>query len=442
MLNNKSDNTTNLTSKSFKSHIERIISDWGAEECSIYLKEYSKDDSLEWVTEKVIKQALQIAASTSDGNERKIALKNVDKPLEYFLEYAPEKAKDTFVEEIKPNDDEKRKLKKQFRKNTGIYLWKNGYDVKKFIGKGGYGVVWWCGGDVVMKVVMNNDAFEAEKKIVQDLKNAVRLSETGNDNLEKKFRKYFNLGSLQENVKNVMFLKKAECGLDKLIKNEGKDIKDEKSFSFILRSCKQALKAVNLLHELGYSHNDVKPENFLRVKNDKVNKKHKYRIQLADMGLVSKIEGENRERVGTKGYKAPDVKNLDTSAVAKRDVYSLGATFLKIWDLYQTATLIKFIYIYQVIKLRDGDTIDSYKLSLNPDKIGNFIQSIYEGIEIFESWDEKLQKKVKKELQMENLKNKDIKKMRKFTLLIKDMLVQDYASRLSVYEALKRIKDI
>ena len=118
MLNNKSDNTTNLTSKSFKSHIERIISDWGAEECSIYLKEYSKDDSLEWVTEKVIKQALQIAASTSDGNERKIALKNVDKPLEYFLEYAPEKAKDTFVEEIKPNDDEKRKLKKQFGKTV------------------------------------------------------------------------------------------------------------------------------------------------------------------------------------------------------------------------------------------------------------------------------------------------------------------------------------
>ena len=52
----------------------------------------------------------------------------------------------------------------------------------------------------------------------------------------------------------------------------------------------QALKALKVIHDAGYSHNDVKPDNLLVV--ERVSKKlgvNKDTIQLADFGAMTKI---------------------------------------------------------------------------------------------------------------------------------------------------------
>jgi len=53
------------------------------------------------------------------------------------------------------------------------------------------------------------------------------------------------------------------------------------------------------LHELGYAHNDIKPENIVIDEN--------YKVKLIDFGLSTKIDTQSTITKGTSFYMAPEV---------------------------------------------------------------------------------------------------------------------------------------
>jgi CHASE2 domain-containing sensor protein len=73
-------------------------------------------------------------------------------------------------------------------------------------------------------------------------------------------------------------------------------------------------EALDFLHQRGYTHRDIKPQNIIFVGG---------RPKLADMGLVAEIrpEGQPRTLVGTPGYMPPPPELPGTP---QADIYSLG----------------------------------------------------------------------------------------------------------------------
>lgn len=89
-------------------------------------------------------------------------------------------------------------------------------------------------------------------------------------------------------------LEYAEHGeLFDFIAETGKFSEEEGRYYF-----QQLIKALNYLHNLGYAHRDVKPENILLDRN--------FNLKLADFGFATK-ERSSTSRKGTFGYMSPQV---------------------------------------------------------------------------------------------------------------------------------------
>ena len=77
------------------------------------------------------------------------------------------------------------------------------------------------------------------------------------------------------------------------------------------------------MHNLGYAHLDIKPDNF--IINDDLG------ISLIDFGYAYPSELEVNFLVGTKGYLAPEFCPMTTGISGeKADVYSMAITMNKI----------------------------------------------------------------------------------------------------------------
>lgn len=80
------------------------------------------------------------------------------------------------------------------------------------------------------------------------------------------------------------------------------------------------LEALRVVHEHGYIHNDVKPENILITNN--------YRGMLTDFGLCRKYTGDNREFLGTIKYMAPEkINKVPYNQTV--DIWAIGVTIFK-----------------------------------------------------------------------------------------------------------------
>lgn len=150
-------------------------------------------------------------------------------------------------------------------KNTGVYLWAKGYDVVEFLGAGSFGVVWKCKKknsndfSAIKVMLKNNKLIDREVENIEELQELLKNDKTG------KAEKYLNLLKVKTNDDTVAILKAPLAD---------KDLSDAscKSIDSILRKAVQALKSVKVLHDNGYSHNDIKPSNFLKVSNWKSKK--------------------------------------------------------------------------------------------------------------------------------------------------------------------------
>ena len=182
-------------------------------------------------------------------------------------------------------------------KDTGVYLWKRGYTVKRFLGAGGFGVVWECtdenGTDIAVKVVKKGESG------TEEIKNAKKLYELfSNDETAKK---YFNLLEAEKDNSPILKAVLAQGDLYKNMKDKGglrkKNKKGEnKTIDSILRNAVQALKSVIKLHKKGYSHNDIKLQNFLKISNwsgKKEKEDSKSKLQERNSEIQSILKTEN-----------------------------------------------------------------------------------------------------------------------------------------------------
>lgn len=170
-------------------------------------------------------------------------------------------------------------------KYTGVYLWAKGYKVKKFLGAGGFGAAWTCestddpSGYIVMKVLSGNEystnagnesATLEEIKSVETLNDILAADTTGR--AKRYLLKMDVAKSTDKGVGSLIKSALAEGDLLHITWNKyNEDLKNGRrkplKLSGVLRRGRQALKSVQALHIAGYSHNDIKPENFLRTQN-------------------------------------------------------------------------------------------------------------------------------------------------------------------------------
>lgn len=233
-------------------------------------------------------------------------------------------------------------------KNTGVYLWARGYNVTKPLGCGGFGAVWECDGKAVKIIPKGGIGLQLEVMSAKAMEKLIRDDKSG------KAKKYFNyLISTGDNspILEGVLAKSDLYGAAKkrILSGKAESKKSTKTIQTLLRQLIQVCKSLILLHELGYSHNDVKPENFFKVdkaviaasaegkKSSGDKKVHKTRTQLADFGGISKIPQNKQEEEYQKIHPSPVVHSkeyspdnimiaLDTEAIEKRDVFALGAS--------------------------------------------------------------------------------------------------------------------
>ncbi|RMJ23335.1 STYKc [Aspergillus sp. HF37] len=93
------------------------------------------------------------------------------------------------------------------------------------------------------------------------------------------------------------------------------------------RICEKLLDGLVVLHGLGITHRDIKPQNVLVVQKNPI------RVKIADFGISKRaLEGQTelRTQIGTQGYMAPEIlglvdeAKLDSTYSSAVDIWSLG----------------------------------------------------------------------------------------------------------------------
>lgn len=424
MRENKKENRKSLKHFISKSSIEKEVNKWSFDECWNYFNKEKKrrvDEKVKIVLEKGKKL---IDSSSFEKKEFKKYLfeSKINTAYQGALETHLDKKLDGIVKK------ELKKLVEDRNLLSAKYLYVSGYKIKNFLGKGGSGDVWECeskdGSSKAVKVMIGKN----DKVVAEELESAKRIKQILRKN--KKAEKY--LMKIKQKNNDILESEVAKEDLKKSIDKKKNKKKIGKTIDSILRKAKQAIKAVKFLHDAGYSHNDIKPENFLKVANNysgaiqkaksAEKKQHKNRIKLADFGSMTRFDDEEWG-VGTQIYEPPEraatnLKSIDKSKrkeiVEKRDVFSLGVTFI---ELLKTSI----------------DWIDKFPWKIR-EKVENTIEELSKSSEEFYD-------KYKEDLEG-TFGGTSRKNMIKFLELIEKMTRLDYKKRISIDEALKEIRNL
>lgn len=261
----------------------------------------------------------------------------------FLKDISAKKLKNIIPESVLDSSQDKSKTKKlgRHQKNTGVYLWREGYDPDKLLGVGANGVVWKCKDNKAIKVTCDKkfgpfklvNATKEEIEDVEKMKGIIEQHHRYNSSKGKgakdiDAKRYLALNETGSKINDNKQIFESELAKGDLA-SKVSEIQGKKDVSTIIKMGTQALKALKVIHDAGYSHNDVKPDNLLVVEraSKNLNGKNKDAIQLADFGAMTKIKKTSKIFVNSK-FSAPDWYNISSKAVEKRDVYALGAVLL------------------------------------------------------------------------------------------------------------------
>ena len=311
-----------------------------------------------------------------------------------FLEgISAKKLKNITPESALDSSQDKNKTKKlgSHQKNTGVYLWREGYDPEKLLGAGANGVVWKCKDNKAIKVTCDKkfgpfklvNATKEEIEDVEKMKGILEKSHryTSSQGKDKDIdaKRYLALNETGSKINDNKQIFASELAKGDLT-SKVSEIQGKKDVSNIIKMGTQALKALKVIHDAGYSHNDVNPNNLLVV--ERVSKKlgvNKYTIQLADFGAMTKINETSKIFVNS-NFSAPDWYKTSPAAVAKRDVYALGAVLLFMLvpnkSIGDSKKMAKYLYSNGPEKFYDKYKLESIYKPAQKSKIINLLIAV------------------------------------------------------------------
>jgi serine/threonine-protein kinase len=187
------------------------------------------------------------------------------------------------------------------------------YDVVERLGEGAGSTIYAVRDPVTRKMF-------ALKHVTRTSEKDIRFVDQMTDEFE--ISKNFNHPNLRKSydlkVNKTLLRKVTEAFLImELVEGKALDVRPPTTLMEILDTFIQAAQGLRAMHQMGYVHCDIKPNNIIR--NDKGD------VKVIDFGQTAKA-GTVKERIqGTPDYIAPEQVNR-RPIVPQTDVYNLGAT--------------------------------------------------------------------------------------------------------------------
>lgn len=136
------------------------------------------------------------------------------------------------------------------------------------------------------------------------------------------------------------------------------------------------LVALSELHQLGYAHMDIKPENiFLRRDKEKT-----FKGILGDFGLSIRNDKLQTKCHGTLLYTAPEVLRHESFLPNAADIYSLGETICITYEHVGICMPPDLINLYQLMTSECPDKRPTIKTVLEYFSVSSFARSIIDAI--------------------------------------------------------------
>ncbi len=307
-----------------ESAIKKEVATWTIKDCNDYLNKHKYDNvkpnSLMAKKLNIVMKHQKILekiklAEQMEGKQREELLKDV--PFDLLIKNAPKEVRD-------PED----KKLRNYQKHTGVYLWSLGYDIDKFIGAGCSAVVWKCKDEKAMRVACDNKllGFIKISNSASEIKDSNKIEAILQNN-PKNSKYLFSTKHIKDVGKSGKAVFETELAKHGDLQKFQGDNSYKKNIERILQMASDALKGLKALHDSGYSHNDIKPDNILVGEKPKKDKTSRINLKIADFGAMTKIK--NTYKIFTnRNFHAPDFYKISKGAVEGRDIYSLGCIFI------------------------------------------------------------------------------------------------------------------
>ncbi|HEY7119299.1 MAG TPA: serine/threonine-protein kinase [Tepidisphaeraceae bacterium] len=192
------------------------------------------------------------------------------------------------------------------------------YDVLERIGEGARSVIYAVSDPATRQVFALKHVIRAEPKDLRFIEQVETEYEISRQFTHPNLRRSYELKLIK-----TMLVKVAEAYLlMEMVDGKPLDVRPPTDLMDILDTFIQAAQGLKAMHQMGYAHCDIKPNNILRNERGQV--------KLIDFGQGCKI-GTVKERIqGTSDYIAPE--QVNRKPIDQRtDVFNLGATLY--WNL-------------------------------------------------------------------------------------------------------------
>lgn len=240
-----------------------------------------------------------------------------------------------------------------FHKYEEIFL-DNGYEVKNLLGEGGFGIVLllydiydkvYCVGKIInISNIVGTLTFRKRQNYYQ----------TKYDRYKDRKECIQNEGGILACLKNSKYCVKILDFIEDIPAIvmeycEGGNINEvlqDMTNKDKLAAIYQILLGIEFCHKKNIIHGDLKPQNILLKYKYIPNKINENLIKISDFGLsVRRDNNENKLFGGTRGYRAPEVRENGTGGSFPSDIYSIGKMFYEILTNCSSEKVIKIKYI-------------------------------------------------------------------------------------------------